>query len=1316
MVGLLDGSYLVIFDDNDATPGLRGRRLSEAGIQIGDEFTIAEGDTGRPDAERLDDGRVAVTFTGADGEIRMEILDIRDEANVTGVYTPEDWQIGTIGDDAIVSDGDVFFVVGHSGNDAITTGGLAATYFGGNGNDAIFVTGSADGDQYHGDAGEDSIDWAASGFFGGTFNLDTGQFTDGVAIRIMSGFESLLATDGADTITGTDEANGLFGGFGDDSIEGRGGDDFIEGGGGDDEISGGAGFDELRGDGGDDRLFGGDLGDFVQGGVDNDAVFGDAGDDSLFGDDGDDALFGGDDSDTLDGGDGNDTLTGGNGADQLSGGVGDDTFLSEGDGSGDGSFGGAGNDRFVLSGTLLSGNFDGGADSDTIDGSAIVTNATLTINLADGSYRFGSTTFTLTDTEHAIGGAGGDTITGSGVANSLDGGGGDDTISGEAGEDTLLGGEGNDTLDGGSGDDTLSGGADDDVLFGGGGFNLLNGDDGNDMLTGGGAADTLNGGAGDDTLEGGQDADDHFGGTGNDLFIMANDAFGDDFFGGDDIDTLDMSALTVFGLFVNLGSGSWGSDTFALGEVQEIENVIGGTLGDSLLGSAAANTLNGGGGSDTLTGGAGSDTLDGGAGTDLAVFSGAWVNYQISEGPAGTFTLVDTRAGSPDGTDVVSAVEKFQFANGTFTAAQLLNDAPLGVNDTNAADAVVEAGGTGNAVAGDPTATGNVLTNDSDADTPLGDTQRVTAAGVAGGTLSVVAASPITLTGIFGSLLLNPNGSYTYTLNNADSDTQELVGVGLTDAFTYRVADAKGLTKIAQLVIAITGANDAPVITSNGGGAAAAVSVAENTTAVTTVTASDPDAGATRTFSLAAGGADNALFAINATTGVLTFLAPRNFEAPGDAGANNVYNVKVQVSDGSLADVQDIAVTVTNANEAPAITSNGGGAAAAVSVAENTTAVTTVTASDPDAGATRTFSLAAGGADNALFAIKATTGVLTFLAPRNFEAPGDAGANNIYNVKVQVSDGTLVDVQDIAVTVTDADGLSITGTAGNDTIATAGSSGGLPRPTDDADTLFGLDGNDRLEAGAGNDTLDGGAGNDTLSGGGGKDTLEGGGGKDLFQTAGRSDRSFGGTGNDRFVLAETDVAGHFDGGAGRGDRIDASALTSLAVTIDLGAGTYTDRGLTFDLLAVEHAAGGQRNDRITGSNASNTLDGQGGKDILNGGEGNDRLSGGAGQDTFVFTTALGTANIDVIKGFSTADDTIRLDDAVFAGLTRGILDAGAFIANVRGIATSDTHRIAYETDTGRLFFDADGAGGAARIQFATLSPGLDLTSADFAVI
>ena len=55
-------------------------------------------------------------------------------------------------------------------------------------------------------------------------------------------------------------------------------------------------------------------------------------------------------------------------------------------------------------------------------------------------------------------------------------------------------------------------------------------------------------------------------------------------------------------------------------------------------------------------------------------------------------------------------------------------------------------------------------------------------------------------------------------------------------------------------------------------------------TAVTTVTATDPDAGATLTYSII-GGADAAKFTINATTGVLTFVAAPNFEAPTDAGA-----------------------------------------------------------------------------------------------------------------------------------------------------------------------------------------------------------------------------------------------------------------------------------------------------------------------------------------------------------------------------------------------------------------------------------------------
>src|SRR4029077_3728045 len=103
--------------------------------------------------------------------------------------------------------------------------------------------------------------------------------------------------------------------------------------------------------------------------------------------------------------------------------------------------------------------------------------------------------------------------------------------------------------------------------------------------------------------------------------------------------------------------------------------------------------------------------------------------------------------------------------------------------------------------------------------------------------------------------------------------------------------------------------------------------------------------GTTLTYSIS-GGADAARFTIDGTTGALSFVAAPDFDSPADANGDNVYDVIVQVSDGSLTDTQAIAVTVTNANEAPVITSDGGGATDARNGTENPTAVPTVTASD----------------------------------------------------------------------------------------------------------------------------------------------------------------------------------------------------------------------------------------------------------------------------------------------------------------------------------------------------------------------------------
>ena len=98
--------------------------------------------------------------------------------------------------------------------------------------------------------------------------------------------------------------------------------------------------------------------------------------------------------------------------------------------------------------------------------------------------------------------------------------------------------------------------------------------------------------------------------------------------------------------------------------------------------------------------------------------------------------------------------------------------------------------------------------------------------------------------------------------------------------------------------------------------------MAENQTAVTDVQSTDDtdSEGAGLTYSKS-GGADQALFTLNAATGLLTFTAAPDFEAPGDAGGNNVYDVQVTVTDaGALTDVQDIAVTVTNVSGAAAFT------------------------------------------------------------------------------------------------------------------------------------------------------------------------------------------------------------------------------------------------------------------------------------------------------------------------------------------------------------------------------------------------------------
>ena len=123
----------------------------------------------------------------------------------------------------------------------------------------------------------------------------------------------------------------------------------------------------------------------------------------------------------------------------------------------------------------------------------------------------------------------------------------------------------------------------------------------------------------------------------------------------------------------------------------------------------------------------------------------------------------------------------------------------------------------------------------------------------------------------------------------------------------YTIQDADGDTSSATLTVHVTDTNNqAPVITSGD-----TFEVQENSTAVTTVVATDADTtGEAITYSIT-GGADNSLFNINENTGELSFASPPDFETQP-----HTYHVEVTASDGvNPSTPQLITVNLTDQNE-----------------------------------------------------------------------------------------------------------------------------------------------------------------------------------------------------------------------------------------------------------------------------------------------------------------------------------------------------------------------------------------------------------------
>ena len=311
-----------------------------------------------------------------------------------------------------------------------------------------------------------------------------------------------------------------------------------------------------------------------------------------------------------------------------------------------------------------------------------------------------------------------DKIDGSDQANLLYGYAGADLISGYQGDDKLHGGDGDDYLDGGLGNDLLMGGAGDDILHGNNGDDYMDGGDGIDAVTfnwlGATTGVTLdlrvtsaqNTGHGLDTILNVENAegtrfDDVIHGTNAANLLSAGSAGDDKLYGYGGDDTLLVSTLSNDVIDGGAGidklslAGSvreWTIDLSKTGEqvvgyvfppfnpvtaelratIIGIENLDGSPYGDTLKAAPGGSRIRGGqgddqiygaDGADVLEGNAGDDMIDGGGGFDVAVYNGKTADYTVTELGGGSWIVKDNRAGSPEGTDKLFAIEALRFSD-----------------------------------------------------------------------------------------------------------------------------------------------------------------------------------------------------------------------------------------------------------------------------------------------------------------------------------------------------------------------------------------------------------------------------------------------------------------------------------------------------------------------------------------------------------------------------------------------------------------------------------------------------------------------------
>ena len=199
---------------------------------------------------------------------------------------------------------------------------------------------------------------------------------------------------------------------------------------------------------------------------------------------------------------------------------------------------------------------------------------------------------------------------------------------------TLIDGAGDDVLRGGNGDDVFHASAGDDTIWGG--------MDGEDLIVYDGAA-----------------ADYGVAQSGNGSYYIYDKRPG----APDGVDRV--RGIDV----VQFSDGAMSFADFVAAHAKDGGFNLNGTSGDDMLQGAELD--------DVFTPGAGLDRIWGGVGgDDTVVLSGNFDDYLVTDAGDGMITILDMRADSPDGTNVVRGVEHFAFADQTVALEDIFTGAP----------------------------------------------------------------------------------------------------------------------------------------------------------------------------------------------------------------------------------------------------------------------------------------------------------------------------------------------------------------------------------------------------------------------------------------------------------------------------------------------------------------------------------------------------------------------------------------------------------------------------------------------------------------